>query len=210
MPIPSPSPASEVLVLLSALAGALHVLGPDHWYPTSVLAWQKSWAPFRTVLFALIAYFFHVLLGYLAYALIEKWVSHLGSKEFFALAIGLMLIMTWVRGVRFQRVQPVIRIGRKGFGGSLLALTLLGPCEVVIPMFAKSKFLGMGYLIPFVAFYAGTCLVGIFLVLYGRNLWNRPLGLPLGVRWLEQNRGDFSLIAGLVLSVGFFFLQQNF
>lgn len=197
----------ESLVLLSGLAGALHVLGPDHWFPTSVLAWQKSWAPSRTVLFASTAYFFHILFGYFLYLFIEKWVSDLGPKEFFTFAMGLMVIMTLVRGFRFQRVQQVIRIGQKGVGGSLLALTLLGPCEVVIPMFAKAKFLGMGYLIPFVAFFIGTWMVGILLVLRGRNLWNRPLWLPLGVRWLVRTRAAFPLIAGLVLSVGFFFLH---
>jgi hypothetical protein len=202
-----PLTSYEPLILLAGLAGALHVLGPDHWFPTSVLAWQKSWAPSRTILFALAAYFFHVLFGYFLYLFVEKWVSHLGPEEFFTFAMGLMVLMTLVRAIRFQRVQPVIRIGQEGVGGSFLALSLLGPCEVVIPMFAKSKFLGMGYLIPFVAFLAGTCAMGILLVLKGRNLWNQPLWLPLGVRWLAQTRAAFPLMAGVVLSVGFLFFQ---
>ncbi|MEO5969848.1 MAG: hypothetical protein ABIQ95_07965 [Bdellovibrionia bacterium] len=203
----SPLTSYESLILLAGLAGALHVLGPDHWFPTSVLAWQKSWGRSRTVLFASAAYFFHVLLGYFIYLFIEKWVSHLGPKEVFTFAMGLMVVMTLVRGIRFLRVKQVIRMGRKGVGGSFLALSLLGPCEVVIPMFAKAKFLGMGYLIPFVAFLTGTWVVGILLVLNGRNLWNRPLWLPLGVRWLAQTRAAFPLMAGVVLSVGFFFFH---
>jgi hypothetical protein len=148
-----------------------------------------------------------VFLGYLLYLFIGSWISNLGSEQFITFGLGLMVLATVIRSLRFRRAQRVLEISRWGAKSVILALSLLGPCEVVVPMFAKSKELGIGYFIPFTAFLIGTWLVGIPLLLYGRNLWNRPFWLPFSVRWMAGSSAVLPLSAGLFLSLAFIVLH---
>ena len=196
--------AGYLIGLLAMIGGALHVLGPDHWIPTSVLAWQKKWTQSQTVVFSMSAFFVHVFWGYLLFLLLQNWMIKRPDSEFLVLALGLMVGMAVVRRTRFPRVQKIFRIGHQGLKGNVAALLLLGPCEIILPIFVKAKLLGVGYIVPFVCFLLGTVAAGVFVVLWGRAQWNRPFALPVELRAILRPRAVLPLVAGV--SVGGFFL----
>lgn len=196
----------EWMILFTGLAGAFHVLGPDHWLPTSVIAWQKRWKTSQTVLFSILAFFAHVLTGYLLFLLFQSVLGQLGLSDPFLIAAVLVLVMNLIRGFRFPRIQDVFQSGNKGVWGSFVAFSLLGPCEVVLPIFIKSKQMGIGYLIPFCAFLAGTWVAGVCLVLGGKSLWSRPFWLPWSLRWALERRALLPVLAGFCLSLGFWLI----
>jgi hypothetical protein len=106
-----------------------------------------------------------------------------------------------VRGIRFRHIPEVLRTGSGGFWGLLTVISLLGPCEAIIPILVKARLLGTGYLIPATAFFMGSLIGGLFLVLSGRMIWNRPLWLPQGMQWLRSFRLAVPLMAVVVMSL---------
>ncbi len=199
------SQAPQLVVLLFVFAGALHVLAPDHWLPTSVFAWQKRWRFSKTILFSIFAFFSHVLTGYFLYLIFQKWMKSAGSTQIFSIALGLMFLMMILRGARFSKIREALRFGHQGARGGFAVLSLLGPCEVTVPLFLKAKFLGMGYLIPFAAFLVGTWLAGIVLVLLGQFYWDRPNALVRGVQWSYRKAAVLPMLCGVIINIGFLY-----
>jgi len=195
-----------MMILLTILAGALHVLSPDHWLPTSVLAWQKGWRPTKTLIFSIGLFFSHVLTGYFLYLLFKKWSDGLDQLRLFYVSLLFVILVTLVRSVRLSKVKTVFRIGHQGIRGNFLAWSLLGPSEILVPIFVKSKDLGMGYLAPFGAFLVGTGIAGTLLVLLSQSWWNRPFGLPLGVHWVFRRRAVLPALAGVTVSLSLLLL----
>jgi len=199
------------IVLLAILFGGLNVFSPDRWLPASVLAWQKGWKISRTISFLGIALFSHVLTGYLLFLLFQnignrigqKFSVDMGASSLFLFALGLMFFITLARRLRFPRIQEAFRVGQKGAWGSFIVFSLLGPCEVIVPIFVKAKSLGVGYLIPFLAFLTGTWITGIGLVAISKTIWNRPLGLPQGVDWAYRKCLALPVFTCLTLTLGF-------
>ena len=82
--------APQLIIFFFMVLGALHVLGPDHWLPASVLAWQKKWKFSKTILFSIVAFFSHVLTGYLLFLVFQKWVHASAPAQLFLFAPILM------------------------------------------------------------------------------------------------------------------------
>ena len=64
--------ATEMLLLLSAFAGAIHVLSPDHWMPASILAWQRGWKLSKVSSFAAGVLLVHVALGFVVFFVLNQ------------------------------------------------------------------------------------------------------------------------------------------
>ncbi len=191
----------ERILLLSFLAGALHVLAPDHWLPASVMSWQRRWRAGSTALFSLTAYSFHVVLGLLIFFALEGFISSLQSTALLIFALVLVGTSTLIRLYRFTRIEEVLCAGPGSKRGIFAVFSLLGPCESLIPVLIKSGQMGVGYLTPFFVFLAGTLVSGTVLVFAGRRLWNRPMGLPMGMSWAYRSSAAIPLLACIVLGI---------
>jgi hypothetical protein len=190
-----------MLMLLSALAGAIHVAAPDHWVPASILTWQRRWRPAGTILFVALALTLHVLLGAAVYFAFDDYLRALDPARLFPYALAFVIAVMIVRGFRFSRIRDVQRLGPHSWWGILGVVTLLGPCESIIPIFLKSASLGVGYFLPLVAFLAGTVASGITLALFGRFVWNRPLWLIRSFDWANQRVALLPVAAGVALGL---------
>lgn len=190
-----------LVMTLSSAAGAVHVLAPDHWLPASVLAWQKGWSVWRTLFFALGVFTLHVLLGVLAFLGLNHWLLAIDSHWLLGFGVALVSVVMVIRMMRFSRVSEVLRTGRGSIWGALTVMSLLGPCEAVIPILIKAGHLGVGYLLPALSFLGGTVLGGLVLVLSGKVLWNRPMWLPLGLDWARRREVALPVVAVLALGL---------
>src|SRR4051794_27706104 len=108
-------PTPQLLIFLSALAGGLHVLAPDHWVPSSLLSWQRGWRFPRAALFAALAFVAHVGSGFLIYAVtiapLGRRYRHailaIGTSKLLALSILAVVLVLALRAVRFNRIKDV-------------------------------------------------------------------------------------------------------
>jgi hypothetical protein len=189
------------LLMLSALAGAIHVLAPDHWVPTSILSWQRRWRPSRAALFAAVALSWHVLLGAGIYFALDGELRRLGPGRVFPYSLGLVVAVMCLRGLRFTRLRDVQRMNVHAGWAYFAVLTFLGPCESIMPVFLKSASLGRGYLLPLAAFWLGTVASGVGLVLVGRLIWNRPHWLIGAFDRLNRRVAVLPVAAGVALGL---------
>jgi len=190
-----------MLVLLSALAGAIHVAAPDHWVPASVLSWQRRWTPAQSALFAAGALTIHVLLGAAIYFAFDESLRALNPARLFPSSLLFVIAVMLLRGFRFWRIRDVQRVGPHAWWGVLAVLSLLGPCESIIPIFLKSASLGIGYVVPLAAFLLGTIFVGVGLTLTGGFMWNRPHWLIRAFDWANQRLAILPITAGVALGL---------
>lgn len=190
-----------LLVSLSAFAGALHVLAPDHWVPLSILGWQRRWSPRRAALFTAGALTLHVLLGAAIYFVFDGRLRALNPARIFPYSLALVAGVMCLRGLRFSRIRDVQRMGTHAWWGWVAVLSLLGPCESLLPIFLKSASLGVGYLVPLAAFWLGTVSAGVALGLTGRFLWDRPLWLISAFDRANQRLAVLPVAAGVVLGL---------
>lgn len=189
------------IIYLSALAGAVHVLAPDHWLPASIVAWQRGWSISKTIFFALAIFVLHVAMGAAIYFSFSWLFAGLESFDFFLFSVVLVFSVMLLRLLRFSSVAQVFRSGPRGFWPLLSVFLLLGPCETIIPILIKSHQLGIGYKLPLLVFGAGTVIAGMFLVLVGRLLWNRPFLLPLGVTFGSKRAALVPVVACLLIGI---------
>ena len=103
-------------------------------------------------IFALFALLLHIGLGILLYFALYDFISQLSSGGLIVFTLTLVGLVTLIRGVRTSRISEVFRAGPHSAWGIFAVLSLLGPCESIIPIFIKANQLGMGYLAPFSAF----------------------------------------------------------
>lgn len=190
-----------MLVLLSAFAGAVHVTAPDHWVPASILSWQRRWRPSVSVLFAASALTFHVLMGAAIYFAFDDTLRALNPARLFPYSMIFVVAVMLLRAFRFSRIRDVQRVGPHAWWGMAAVMSLLGPCESIIPIFLKSASLGVGYLVPLLAFLVGTVLVGAGLTLTGRFVWNRPLWLIRAFDWANRRLAILPIAAGVALGL---------
>ncbi|OFZ81162.1 MAG: hypothetical protein A3K03_10675 [Bdellovibrionales bacterium RIFOXYD1_FULL_44_7] len=195
------SESTQLMLVLSALAGAVHVLAPDHWLPASVLAWQRGWTFTKSSLFALFTFVIHLLAGVLIYFCFDSVLSGLQSTRLFAFSFILVFLVMTIRLLRFSRIKDIFRTGPRGLWAVFSVLSLIGPCESIIPILIKAKQMGIGYLLTILTFSLGTMIVGMASVVTGRYLWNRPLWLPRGISWSARGTALVPIAAGLAVGL---------
>jgi hypothetical protein len=194
------------LLLLSLMAGSVHVLAPDHWVPASLLCWQRRWKPRAAVGFVLSSLLLHVASGFAIYLVLAPLLERIAVSRFFAFAVGLVVVGAGIRAMRFSRIRDVLGLGSNWLWAALTVASLLGPCESIIPIFLKARQLGMGYLEPFMAFAAGTVLMGGAMIIGGGRIWNSPLHLTRSIRWANRPRSVVPIAA--VVATGLIFLLR--
>src|SRR4051812_25214327 len=185
------------LLALSAMACAVHVLAPDHWFPASTLAWRRGWRMGRTVLFLFAAYSLHLAAGYAIFSLLGDSVLAFIEGRLMLFTIGLISIAAFVRSYRFSQVEGVVRSRSNSRWRLWTVLALLGPCESVVPILIKARQMGMEPAGVGLWFLAGTLVAGIGLVLGSQRVWDQP---ELLARWVSVMRGRVAPIpvAGVV------------
>lgn len=194
------------LLALSAMAGAIHMIAPDHWFPASTLAWRRGWRTGKVVLFLSVAYAFHLVLGYALFWLFrEFWVGAVASR-LMDFTIGLIALAALVRSYRFSHVEGLIRSSSLSRWRTWTVLALLGPCESIVPILIKGQQMSVPSHEVLAAFLAGTWIAGILLVFASQRIWNQPERLA---RWVSLIRGRISPIpvAGLVAVGLIYFLR---
>jgi hypothetical protein len=192
--------AAETMIILAAMAGAVHVLVPDRWFPASVVAWQRGWSYRKTALVGFSAFLVHLIAGAGLYFLFKKAFFALSPNVLFWIVLFLVFGVMVFRLFRFLKFRDVFSSKPRGWWGVLAVFVLLGPCEALIPILIKAGQLGIGYVMPILAFSFGTVLVGLAGVLVGRGFWNRPALLP---RWMIlSDRGIILVPAFVGLAVG--------
>lgn len=198
---------TEWTLFLSALAGAIHVLAPDHWIPLSLKSWQQRWNPGKTFALSTLVLGLHVGAGFLIYLALER-VVRFDSTHFFW-AVGVVCAAAAIRALRFPRLGDVLKsspaispmaspMTSKDWARILL---LIGPCESIIPIFLKARELGLGYLSVFGAFTAGTLVAGCALILAGPVFWNHPLRLSNLMRGPRQRWIALPVVAAVSLGI---------
>lgn len=192
-----------MLFLLSLLAGALHVMAPDHWVPASILSWQRRWNGVAVVAFTALVMVIHLAMGIGLYFVFDEWFRALQPAQLFPVAMIFVFGMMILRGFRFSQIHEVQRLGPHSWWGVFSVVSLLGPCESIIPVLIKSSSLGVGYLLPIFAFFCGTVLAGSALVLSGQWVWNRPFWLTRTFDWVNQRVALLPVAASVVLGLRF-------
>lgn len=190
-----------LFLLVSLLAGGVHVLAPDHWLPASVFSWQRGLSIGRTLGLALGLFAFHLLSGVGLYFILEAAVGHWSPRVLFSFGLGLTLAILLMRLLRFSRTAQVFRSASNGIWGVLIVLSLVGPAESLIPILIKARSSGFGYLVPILGYSLGTLTAGSACVVSGRYLWNRPLMLPRGMSLAYRRRALIPMLTGLAIAI---------
>jgi hypothetical protein len=192
--------ATETLLLLSALTGAVHVLAPDHWFPASVLTWQRNLTFIPTFLLSFFIYLIHMLLGAAIYFIFLPFFHQLRSDFLFPFTLILLFSGLFLRLSRFPRLEEVLRSGTSSSWGFFVVISLLWPCESLIPILIKSGKGDIGYLLPFLAFFGGTVISGYTAIWVGQYFWKRPALFSQSLAWANQKNAALPVL--LVLTVG--------
>jgi hypothetical protein len=190
------------LAALSAAAGAVHMVAPDHWMPASLVAWQRGWGLRRTAGFQAGLLLAHVLAGGLIYLVLAPGMTLLDPTQVFHVVLGLVFGVMALRLFRFTRVADVFRAGPGSHWGLIGVVALLGPCESIVPILLKSRQLGAGYGLALGAFLIGTLVSGVLLGAASRWLWDQPLWLPRAMSWIRSRQALVPAAAGIVLGIG--------
>lgn len=174
------------LVAISFLLGLVHVASPDHWVPLSLQGWQRSWNSARIMGLGSQLLALHVATGLLAALLLREWALGLGEQGLLAFSLAMVVLFAGLRFLRFSKLREAFLAGPQSKRGILATWALLGPAESLVPVVLRSVQSGHGYLIPVLAYLAGTLLAGNFLFLAGRRLWNQPVRLAQGYAWVSR------------------------
>ncbi len=145
----------------------------------------------------------HVVLGAGAYFLFDNSLRAVEPERLFNYSLGFVALLMALRAWRFSVIRDIQRVGPHLGWATVLVLSLLGPCESIIPIFLKSASLGVGYLTPLAAFLAGTLLAGIPLTLAGPVVWNRPLWLIRAFDRGSQRLAVLPIAVGVMLGLRF-------
>ena len=192
---------SLALVVIAFMIGALHTTAPDHWVPLSLLSWQRGWSTSKTRWTSIQLLACHVVLGLVFALLLGKLAKGLGDRDQMMYSLILVGAVTLVRMFRFSRLQEAFAAGPQSKRGILAAWSLLGPAESIIPVVLRSNQLGTGYLIPCLAYAAGTLLAGTCLVFWGRSLWNRPWILPKSWALMQRSAPVIPVLAFVLTGI---------
>jgi len=179
------------------------MLAPDHWMPLSLSSWQKRWGVGKTMLLSLLAISVHLALGFSIYLAIRPLLLSWDARWLFPASVGMVVVVAALRSARFSRIREVLRLGPNRLWSSVAVLSLLGPCESLIPVMVKGHNLGIGYLSAALAFALGTILSGVIVIAMGRSIWNHPSRLNQIVSWALQRRSAVPAALGVAIGIVF-------
>ena len=194
-----------MLLILSFAVGAIHVIAPDHWIPTSVFAWQRRWNLLMLALFAALALLLHTVAGAGIYFLLQDPIKKLDSTTLFAFTMGWLALAAAIRAIRFSSAQNAIYSNSQPLWGIVSLLGILGPAESLLPILFRASHAGEGYLLPIVCYLGGTWACGILLMAGGRYLWDRPLWFSRSAELAGRKLAAFPVATGL--AVGYALLR---
>jgi hypothetical protein len=197
----SPLHSTELLLCLAFIAGAVQASAPDHWVPSSLLAWKRHWSSSRLQGFLFGALALHLALGVGLYFLMRPAFHRWGDQRAFLFAVAFLFGLVLMRSFRFPGLSGLFRSQGSIGAGVVTSLLLLGPSESLVPVMIKGHQLGSGYLLPSLAFAFGTLSVALGLAARGRRMWSRPLWLTRTLAWAHQK--STALPVGVALLVGF-------
>ena len=183
---------------IALLAGAVQGVSPDRWVPLSIHSWQRGWRNAQMFKMGIGLVTLHVALGLLLFFIVSPFLN--GSTE---TARGLVAAAIVLGGAvfrlgRFQRFREVLGAGTRGRWGVPAILSLMGPCELAIPLLMKSASGGQGLIPALLALWVGTAIGTLGVAVLARRYWNNPLRLAAVVDW-TQGRGVVFPAAAMAL-----------
>jgi hypothetical protein len=204
----------EAIAALAALAGAVHVLAPDHWVPASLMSWRRRWSAGAVVLFASALLSVHVLGGLVIYwgfegarrALAPGWLST--PPFLFSCTLAAVGAMALVRVARFSQIRRVLYSNPGArFWSFLTLLSIIGPAEALLPVLVRARVTGLGIGVPLACFLGGCLGTGVACVFAGHRVWNQPHWLPTGISWAGRRRAAIPIV--MAVAVGLTFLLRT-
>src|SRR4051812_9144892 len=120
-------PSGVALMLLSAMAGALHVVAPDHWFPASLLAWRLGWSNRKALLLTAAALAGHVIFGLILYFGFHDFLQAFATARLFSFTLALVCLVGLIRAFRFAKVEDVFRSRADSRWQLWTIVSLLGP-----------------------------------------------------------------------------------
>lgn len=175
-----------VFYILVFLLGAAHMLSPDHWMPTSVQAWQKSWSSEFTSSVGALVISFHVLSGFVLFFIFQKVFLLLNSEGLVYFTIAWIGIFTFIRSQRFSQLQLILWGAPKLSSKILTLFTFIGPAESLIPVLIKSHMMPAGMLPTLLCYWMGSLVIGVPLMIFGQLRTDRPMALPQQMGWAQK------------------------
>jgi hypothetical protein len=172
----------------SVAIGAVQSISPDRWLPLSIHSWQKNWSPERMRSMSFFLSLIHVFLGVLLALIVVPFLAG-QSREFLLSVFSFMvLLLALARLVRFRRIREVIGSGAHGRWGALALVSIMGPCELALPLWVKAGG-GMGSLLfAMLGLALGTFAGVYFLTRYSQTAWNSPARLASMVQGAQSPR----------------------
>lgn len=188
---------------ISFLAGAVQGISPDRWVPLSIHSWQRGWRSVQIFKVGAGLVSLHILLGFILFVVMRPFL--LGSTETARSLVAAVIVLggAALRLGRFQRFREVLGAGTRGRWGVPAILSLMGPCELAVPLLMKSQVGGQGVLPALLSLGLGTAVGSLGVALLARRYWNNPQRLATVVDW-TQGRGvvvPAALMAILALQV---------
>jgi hypothetical protein len=190
-------------LILSAFAGAVHMLAPDHWMPLSLASWQRKWGMGKTSAYSFLAILTHLVFGFALYIAIRPALLNCDERWLFPASVAMVALSSALRYARFNRIREVLRLGSNPLWNAISILSLLGPCESLIPVMVKGHRLGSGYLLAAIAFAVGTLVAGLGVIVLGRSIWNHPSRLNQLISWALRRRSAMPAAIGVGLGIIF-------
>jgi len=168
--------------------GAVQAISPDRWLPLSIHSWQKNWGPARVRSMSFFLSLIHVFLGVLLALIVAPFLA--GQNREFLLSVFsfMVLVLALARLVRFRRIREVIGSGAQGRWGVLALMSIMGPCELALPLWVKAGGGGISLLIAILGLALGT-FGGVYLLTrFSQSVWNSPARLASMVQSAQSPR----------------------
>ena len=173
------------IFILSVAAGTAQAVSPDRWMPLSIHSWQRGWKSERALRVGALLASIHVALGVLLFFLILPLLRQLNPNSVSVLAAAVILGGSFARLFRFRRMREVLGSGIQGRWGVPAVLSLMGPCELALPLLLKAGMSGHGYFVATLGLLSGTLLGVLSLASLFRRSWNVPTRLAALVEWTQ-------------------------
>jgi hypothetical protein len=186
--------------VLTALAGGVTALSPDHWLPLSLVSWKQEWDPRTTAIKTVRLLSFHVLFGAAVYGVGRSAWSRIPSDQLFLTSLLLVTGAAVLRSFRFQKIFEILRLGKGSRYGESISRSLLGPCETLLPVMIKANHLHLSEIGVLAVFWLGALLFGVIAVRTSHSLWDRPQALPIEVAWAQRRLTAIPVMLSAVIA----------